>query len=216
MPKRSSRRAITPFVNLPRHRRRSAVIALKGRMLRNAPHTGSALFDSHHLLIDPDEPQRVHEWVDIVFPGLDRFTIWNAEFITTHLAKLDAASNAAHEQTTAQLAQMGLAYEPSWTSHLIPPKRPGEMRMYRMEFAPELRYDALGGQTYREACDALQMKLMQTLPTPPERFEIDRGYAYGIGLHAVVNVATLDTAAIEQTIARFRALGESDWNTNND
>ena len=52
---------------------------------------------------------------------------------------------------------------------------------------------------------------MQSLPTPPERFEIQRGYAYGIGLHAVVNVDTLDAAAIEQTIARFREGGEKSW-----
>lgn len=52
---------------------------------------------------------------------------------------------------------------------------------------------------------------MQSLPTPPERFEIDRKYAYGIGLHSVVNVANLDAAAIEPTIARFRGLGEKRW-----
>lgn len=52
---------------------------------------------------------------------------------------------------------------------------------------------------------------MQSLPTPPERFEIQRGYAYGVGLLAVVNVVSLDAAAIEQTIARLRALGETDW-----
>lgn len=216
MPTRSSRRAIKPFVSLPRHRRRNAVIKLQGRMLRNISTTGSAMFDSHQLLTDPDEPQRVHEWVDIVFPGLDRFTLWNAEFITTRMAKQDAARHAAYEQIDAQLAQAGLVYEPRWTSHLIPRKRPGETRMYRMAFAPELRYDVLGGQTYREACDALETQLMQTLPTPPERFEIDRGYAYGIGLHAVVNVPTLDTTAIERTIMRFRALGERNWQAGTD
>jgi hypothetical protein len=52
---------------------------------------------------------------------------------------------------------------------------------------------------------------MQSLPTPSERFEIDRDYAYGIGLHAVINVTTFDTATIEQTIERFRALGETNW-----
>ena len=52
---------------------------------------------------------------------------------------------------------------------------------------------------------------MQSLPMPPARFEIDRNYAYGIGLHAVVDVATLDAVAIEQAIARFRALGEKSW-----
>ena len=80
-----------------------------------------------------------------------------------------------------------------------------------MEFAPEKHYDCLNGQTYSQACDALVKTLMQSLPTPPERFEIQRGYAYGIGLHAVVNVDTLDAAAIEQTIARFREGGEKSW-----
>jgi hypothetical protein len=211
MPSRPSRRAIEPFSSLPRHRRRSKVIQLQARMLRHAGYTGSVLFDSHHLLIDPDEPERIHEWVDIVFPGMDRFTLWKAEFITTQLAKRDLARHQAHEQITARLAQADLEYESGWTTKLIPRKRPGEMRMYSVEFAPEKRYEVLNGQTYRAACDALEEQLMQSLPTPPESFKIDRGYAYGIGLHAVVNVTTLDAAAIEQTIARFCALGERDW-----
>ena len=83
--------------------------------------------------------------------------------------------------------------------------------MYRMEFAPEKHYDCLDGQTYSQAREALEKTLMQSLTTPPERFEIQRGYAYGIGLHAVMDVATFDAAAIEQTIGRFRALGEKSW-----
>ena len=184
------------------------VIRLQGRMLRNAHYTGSTLFDSHHLLIDPEEPNRLHSWVDVVFPDLDRFTLWNAAFITTEMAKSDLASEQAYEQINAKLAAANETHEPRWTKHLIPRKRAGEQRMYRMEFAPEKYYDCLQSQTYSQACDVLEQSLMQSLPTPPERFEIQRGYAYGIGLHAVVNVANLDAAAIEQTIARFRALGE--------
>ena len=212
MPHRSSfRQAIQAFVSLPRHRRRSLVIRLQGRMLRNAYYTGSTLFDSHHLLIDPEEPNRLHVWVDVVFPGLDRFTLWNAAFITTQMAKNYLASEQAHEQISARLAAANQTHETRWTKHLIPRKRAGEQRMYRMEFAPEKYYDCLDGQTYRQACDALEQTLMQSLPTPPERFDIDRNYAYGIGLNAVVNAANLDAAVIEQTIARFRALGETNW-----
>lgn len=215
MPSRSSSdRARRPFVTLPRHRKRSLVIQLQGRMLRNAHYTGSALFDSHHLLIDPDEPNRVHTWVDVVFPGLDRFTLWNAAFITTDMAKSDLASEQAHEQISARLAAANETYETRWTKHLIPRKRAGEQRMYRMAFAPENHYGCLEGQTYSQACEALEQSLMQSLPTPPARFEIDRNYAYGIRLHAVVNVANLDAAAIEQTIARFRTLGETNWVAN--
>jgi hypothetical protein len=112
MPDRSSsRRAIRPFISLPRHRRRSAVIALHGRMLRHAYYTGSKLFDSNQLLIDPEEPDRLHTWVDIVFPGLDRFTLWNAELITTEMAKHDLASSLAHDEMSAKLEAAGDVYE---------------------------------------------------------------------------------------------------------
>lgn len=212
MPHRSSStRAIHRFVSRPRHRRRALVIQLQGRMLRNAHYTGSALFDSHQLLIDPEEPNRPHAWVDVVFPGLDRLTIWNAAFITTQMARSDLASSHVHEEISARLAAANETYESRLTWHLIPRKRPGEQRMYRMEFAPEKHYDFLDGQTFSQACEALEQTLVQSLPTPPERFEIDRNYAYGIGLHAVVNVGNFDAAAITQTIARFRALGEKAW-----
>lgn len=212
MPRRSSSRStIRSFVSLPRHRRRSLVIRLQSCMLRNAHYTGSTLFDSHQLLIDPEEPNRLHSWVDVEFPGLDRFTLWNAAFITTEMAKSDLASEQAYDQINARLAAANETYESRWTSHLIPRKRAGEQRMYRMELAPEKHYECLDGQTYSQAREALEQALMQSLPTPPERFDIDRKYAYGIGLHAVVNVATLDAAAIEQTIVRFRALGETNW-----
>ncbi len=211
MPTRPSRRAIRPFVSLPRHRRRSAVIRLQANMLRHAHYTGSTLYNSHQLLIDPDDPDRLHAWVDVVFPGLDRFTLWNAEFITTQMARHDLASERSHEVISARLEAANETYESRMTSHLIPRTRPGELRKYRVEFSPEKQYDCLDGQTYRQARETLEVELMQSLPTPAERFEIDRGYAYGIGLHAVVNVKTLDCAAIEQTIARFRAIGESNW-----
>ena len=166
------------------------------------------------MLIDPDEPNRQQTWVDIVFPGLDRFTLWDAAFITTEMARSDLASEQAHEQTSARLAAANETYESLWTTHLIPRKKAGEQRMYRMEFAPEKHYDCLNGQTYSQACETLEQSLMKSLPTPPGRFEIQRGYAYSIGLHAVVNVATLDALAIEQTIARFRSLGEKSWVAN--
>lgn len=83
--------------------------------------------------------------------------------------------------------------------------------MYRVEFAPGTRYDCQDGQTYSKAREALEKILIQSLPAPPERLDIDRKYAYRIRLHAVVNVANLDAAAIEQTIARFQTLEEKSW-----
>ena len=78
--------------------------------IQSNQNTGSTLFDSHHLLIDPDEPNRQHTWVDVVFPGLDRFALWNAAFITTEMAKSDLASEQAHEQISARLAAANETY----------------------------------------------------------------------------------------------------------
>ena len=47
---------------------------------------------------------------------------------------------------------------------------------------------------------------MQSLPKPREHFEIQLSYARGIGLHGVVNAAT-----IGQIIVRFLDLGETNW-----
>ena len=118
MPSRSSSdRARRPFVTLPRHRRRSLVIRLQTRMLQNTHYTGSTLFDSHHLLINPEVPNRLHSCVDVAFPGLDRFTPWNAAFVTTVMAKSDLAKSQAHEQISAQLAEANETHESRWITH---------------------------------------------------------------------------------------------------
>jgi len=44
-----------------------------------------------------------------------------------------------------------------------------------------------------------------------EQFDIDRGYAYGIGLHAVIDVPSIDVQAIDAFIQRFRSIGELPW-----
>ena len=85
------------------------MIRLQSRTLRNAHHAhhahhaGSTLFDSHHLLIDPEEPNCLHIWVDVVFASLDSIALWNAAFITTAMAKSDLASSQACDQIDARL-----------------------------------------------------------------------------------------------------------------
>ena len=146
MPDRFHTRKHIRFVDLPRHKRRSAVVRLGWQI---AQRSDGAEFWADHLLEDPDDPDHVHRWVDATFLGVDRFTLWNAEFITTQLAMEDAIRGRAFCKTDA--------------------------------------------------------------PVITDRFEIDRGYAYGIGLHAVVAETNLDRAAIERTIQRFRDCGERAW-----
>jgi hypothetical protein len=52
-------------------------------------------------------------------------------------------------------------------------------------------------------------------PAIHESFEIDRSYAYGIGLQIVLDVDVIDRPAIESAIARFREIGEVGWQSPN-
>ena len=54
-------------------------------------------------------------------------------------------------------------------------------------------------------------RIREPPPTIHERFQLDRRYAYGIGLHMVLDVDVIDRTAIEQAITQFREMGETDW-----
>jgi hypothetical protein len=84
-------------------------------------------------------------------------------------------------QTDAQTSRI------FWTDHLLQdPDAPDRIHTYRLE-------------AHYRATD---------MPVIGESFSIDRSYAYGIGLHAVVAESNLDRTAIERTITRFREMGE--------
>lgn len=209
MPDRFRTRKHVPFVELPRHKRRSAVVHLGLQIAQRADGVG---FWTDHLLEDPDEPDRIHRWVDVNFLGADRFTLWNAEFITTQLAMEDAIHARAFDETNARLSAAESEAEFKWEWKSVPRKHPGDLRAKELVRRPDRHYSQFEGRTFNQECERLEALYLATEPPViKERFEIDRGYAYGIGLHAVVAEANLDRAAIERTIQRFRDFGERAW-----
>lgn len=212
MPDRFQLRKPLPFVDLSLHKRRDEVVRLGWRIARQAAGQGSALFWTAHLLEDPQAPQRQHDWVDLCFIGTDRHTLWTAALVTTQLATQEAiherAFKAAHAQLTPQQAQSEFATR--WVA--VPRTHPGQMRLSQWVQRPAFAYPQFAGRTFAQECERLEGQLRATDPQPvAERFVTDRSYPYGVGLHAVVAEPTLDRAAIERTIARFRAVGEGDW-----
>ena len=204
------RKKHVPFVALPLHQRRDAVVRLGWKIARQQ---NGLTFWTDHLLEDPDDPHRTHRWVDVYFLGADRCTLWNAEIITTGTALEDElngrAFNTAYEQLSPEEIEIEFAME--WKT--VPRKHPGAMRMKEWVQRPDRHYPQFEGRTFRQECDWLEAHYRATSPpVMAERFVIDRGYAYGIGLHAVVAETNLDRAAIERTIQRFREVGERNWN----
>lgn len=91
-----------PFVTLPRHKRSHEVIRLKGKMRRDVAEYGGR-FTSRLVLNEPGRPDLYNQWFDFYFPGTDRFTIWNASFMTARKAFWDKAHDIAHTRVAAML-----------------------------------------------------------------------------------------------------------------
>lgn len=211
MPKRSRDRKFIPFAKLSRHKRRDAVVRLNWR-IRHAAHEPGLSFWTDHYLVDPEDPNRKHGWIDIYFAGLDRCTLWNAEIITTKMAWNDEirelAFNSAHEQLSASESKL----EFSLNFKRTPRRRPNASRTCEWIKPPTISYPQFEGRSFRAECDRLEAHLRATKPMEvKESFTLDRGYAYGIGLHAVVADGHIDQAVVERTIARFQEIGEKDW-----
>jgi hypothetical protein len=75
-----------------------------------------------------------------------------------------------------------------------------------------VRYAQYDGRTCSEQIDLLETTIIRDEPPAiHESFNLDRSYAYGIGLRIVLDVAVINQTAIKAAIDRFIAVGETDW-----
>lgn len=181
---------------------------LKGDIARKAQIYGGA-FTSHQILDEPDRPDLYNQWLDFCFPGRDKFTLWNATIETARSAFWAAAENLAFERTIALLPVEALeirAFEPCTFSPT------GKVTGYRLKEAP--RHEELGGTTLAAYAAKLEAEIIHSEPPSIyESFTINRSYAYGIGLHIIVDVDVIDHATVEGAIDHFRRLGETAWHS---
>jgi hypothetical protein len=209
MPTRFRTQKPAPFATLARNKRRNAVVRLGWKIARLG---GGREFWTDHLMDDPADPQHVHHWVDLCFLGTDRFTLWNAEFITTQVALQDAVHDRAFNAVYAQLSPEDIAQEFAMSWQSVPRKHPAAERTKVWLPQPDRLYPQFEGRSFNQECDQLEAHYLATdPPAVGEKFTLDHRYRYGIGLQAVVDEANLDVAAIERTIQRFRDVGEQDW-----
>lgn len=200
-----------PFVALPRHQRSNEAIRLKSRMRRDAAEYGGR-FTSHLVLNEPGRPDLYNQWFDFYFPGTNRFTIWNAEIVTAKQAFWDAAHREASARAYAALEDADLSEESKLEFVPADVSRTGKVLTYRMVERKPVRYAQFDGRTLSEQIDLLETTIIRDEPPAiHESFKRDTGYAYGIGLRIVLDVAVINQAAIEVAIDRFIALGETDW-----
>ena len=212
MPNRFNQRKHIAFTALPRHKQRNAVARLGWKIQRSAIQTGITEFWTDELLEDPSEPERQHQWTDVYFLGRDRFTLWNAEIITTKLALDDAIRERAFTASWARLSTDEQTRQSSFETIAVPRKRAGGMRLREWVRQPDVHYPQFDMRTFNQECERLETDIRATEPPEiGESFTTDHQYAYGIGLHAVVAETNINHDAIVRTIQRFRDVGERDW-----
>ncbi|BBE08780.1 Uncharacterized protein MCB1EB_0619 [Mycoavidus cysteinexigens] len=200
-----------PFVTLLRHKRSHEVICLMGKMRRDAADYGGR-FTSRLVLNEPGRPDLYNQWFDFYFPGTDRFTIWNASFVTARKAFWDKAHDIAH----TRVAEMLTPEEREENSKLecVPAQRSstGKIFTYTLAEREEIRFEQFGGLTFHEQWRKLESEIARNEPPViHESFKLDRSYVYGIGLKIVLDVDVVNQASIEAAIDRFFSVGETDW-----
>jgi hypothetical protein len=202
----------TPFSKLSRHKQRDLYVRLRAKIKSSASQYGQN-FTSCLLLNEPDRPALYNQWFDFYFLGLDGVTIWNAVLCTANQAYWDAISDLAFTEADRLCPKNHDDFNiKDW---LIPvyDKVTGKKLHYLMR-EPEVKAE-LGNQTLSQFVENYSSKLIRedTSETAPvfESFRIDKGYQYGIGLHAVMDTPEINAAAIETMIEKFRAIGEQNW-----
>jgi hypothetical protein len=163
-------------------------------------------------LDESGRPDICNQDFEFYFLGLDGHTIWNCH--------LETAASDYWEKIDA------LAFEKSWELYseddalrvrdgFIPVycDTSGRLLHYTMRGQPNR--PEFGGKTRSEFVDEYATKLIRedvgdTAPIFP-RFEIHKDYAYGLGLHAVLDLPVINREVIEAMITHFQSFGEQAW-----
>lgn len=211
MPRRYRQPKRVPFLCLSRGRRSEAVVLLKNAMRHHVAQYGG-LFDSHHQL-DGENANPAQQWIDFEFPSSrDRFTLWNAELITSQLAFWDTVHELATSRAMVLLsdAEKEALARIEWK----PAQRLGNGKIlsFEMVFPEDDAFPQFGGLTYDQYVEKLEQEIArQEPPVVHESFSLDPGYAYGIGLSIVIDAPHVSRVVVEEAIARFRREGERNW-----
>lgn len=197
-----------PYSRISRRKQRDNYIRLRQK-IRNRASVYGGQFTSHHVLNEPGRPALYNQWADAYFLGRDGLTIWNATIVTAVQEFWDVVEDIAHTRAWELLtpeersAEAEMKFEPVWLNG---------RRLFRMVEKQKLIYEKYNGLSYKEYQDKLTKEII--LNEPPEIFEsfaTDHSYHYGTGLMIVVHVDEINQATIEESIRRFREVGETNW-----
>lgn len=182
-----------PYGDLSSRRRKQIYIRMKNQIRRSAPNLGG-LFYTH------DYMHGQNGWIDLYFIGKNR-VVYNVTLETTRCAYKEAVSDAAWDAADARLPRKLDLFSKSvkdpvtglWTLHREPEVGHAEYDgLTRFEFVQ---------REERRIADAGTVKVF-------EHWTLHRDYAFGVGLHATIDVPFLTVDAVNDFIRRFIEDGE--------
>lgn len=209
--RRSEFKKQTPFVDRKKSYRREETVLMKNRVRRDAELLGG-LFTSHLFLDEPGRPDAFSQNYTFQFPGLDRYTFWNAFIMTAQQALWNKAHAEATDVVMRQLSreewksEIGFKFVPADISPS------GKVLSYTIERSPEKKYDKFDGRTMRDQIEFVERELLEKYrDSMRESFTIDKTCSHGIGLNIVIDEKVITREGIEKAITQFREMGETDW-----
>lgn len=212
--KYAHQRRHTPWVEQKRSVRSSQTVSMRWRILTDP--NGAGVFTTHDILPGstewPGEPPGTwtpHAWADFFFlsrrPTADG-VFYNAMALTALEEACEAIEEMAREAIAAQMSEED--------------RQASRIRMFtrrlsgggrEIRFPSDQGLESLGGLTRYGAMAQWLRERWKDLPglAPVRpRAQIDREYAFGVGLHLTTAEISVDTLSLPRIIAEFLDRGE--------
>ena len=184
-----------PYLDHSRKEKNKCWIGVKNTIREN-PNGNGDLFYSHDYL------EEGCDWVDFYFLGKKRQIFYNAFLITPKHALWGDVKTVAR-QNAEKLVPHTISFVPS---------KPHCSSIVSSDSDPATDLSPFGGLKRYEWIDKETKRLVQEQEfTVNSHVQLHRDYAYGIGLHGIVDADIITNDVIDSFITEFMANGEKTY-----
>lgn len=188
-------RKLTAWSEKPRRQRKRDYIRIKNNIRRSAPVLGGRFYTHDYLHGD-------NGWVDIYFLSRQPRVFYNATLETTARAFREKVEDLAFDRSC-----LLVPYRSSLLERL---GKDGNVDTDDLE--EPIIADAFGGLNRWQWIEQEVVRLIgEGEVTVSERVKLDRGYSFGIGLIATLDVPTLTAETINNFVDEFLTQAECPW-----
>lgn len=188
-------RKLTGWPEKPRRQRKRDYIRIKNNIRRSTPVLGGHFYTHDYL-------HGENGWVDIYFLSRQPLGFYNATLETTACAFREKAEDLAFDRSRLLVP---------YHSSLLDRLGKGNT-VYTDDLEEPIIADAFGGLNRTQWIEQEVIRLIeQGELTVHEQVKLDRGYSFGIGLIATLDVSALTVETINNFVDEFLTQMERPW-----